>query len=157
MRRFCICVCFTLGLLALSAPQPLKAASAVADTLVEPTQRDTIQAGEWTITGEVEKPEAKTSPTAEDAIGIDQEERRELKAELLQIGSREVAGLRQWQRRKNPTVAWLSSVAMPGLGQLYNGRRIKVLLAAGGRQCVANMTRTDQPVTVRGDVPPSAV
>jgi hypothetical protein len=88
-----------------------------------PEKADTIQAGEWTITGDIVGPEKET------AIG--EAERRQLKAELQQIGSREVAGLRQWQRRKNTKVAMLSSALLPGLGQLYNGRRIKVGLAAG--------------------------
>ncbi len=121
MRRICICVCLALALSAIS----VRSSSAVtaADTLASPVKTDTIQAGGWTITGEVQKPS--------EGVGISTEEREQLKSDLLQLGSNEVPGLRRWQRRKNPTVAWLSSVVLPGLGQLYNGRRIKVGLAAG--------------------------
>ena len=38
---------------------------------------------------------------------------------------------RSWQRDKNPTVAMLSSLLVPGLGQLYNEREFWSLVAAG--------------------------
>jgi hypothetical protein len=38
---------------------------------------------------------------------------------------------RAWQRDKNPTVAMLSSMLLPGLGQLYNEREFWALVAAG--------------------------
>lgn len=38
---------------------------------------------------------------------------------------------RAWQRDKNPTVAMLSSMLIPGLGQLYNEREFWALAAAG--------------------------
>jgi hypothetical protein len=117
-------VCLALALLALTAESP-EAAKAVAqnDTLAAPAKKDTIRAGDWTITGDVQKP-------GEDPV-IDDAERRKLKGELQRMSTREVAGLRQWQRKKNTKVAMLSSALLPGLGQLYNGRRIKVGLAAG--------------------------
>ena len=38
---------------------------------------------------------------------------------------------RDWQRRKNPTLAMVSSFLVPGLGQLYNERQLWTLVAAG--------------------------
>jgi len=123
MRRICICVFLIWGPLALLTPPP-PAAAVAADTTAAPARRDTVQAGGWKITGEVEKQGEGT--------GISDVERKEIKEELQTIGRREVGGgLRQWQRRKVPKVAWLSSVVLPGLGQVYNGRRIKVALAVG--------------------------
>jgi hypothetical protein len=55
----------------------------------------------------------------------------ELKEELARLGASEIEGTREWERKKSPTVAMLSSMALPGLGQLYNGRRYKTILAAG--------------------------
>jgi len=57
--------------------------------------------------------------------------KRELKDEMARLGASEVAGPREWERKKNPKVAMFSSMALPGLGQLYNGRRYKTILAAG--------------------------
>ncbi len=36
-----------------------------------------------------------------------------------------------WQRAKSPRVAFVSSLAVPGLGQLYNERELWALVAAG--------------------------
>jgi len=47
------------------------------------------------------------------------------------MGSREVSGRTAWERRKNPKLAMLLSAVMPGMGQVYNGRRVKVAVAAG--------------------------
>jgi hypothetical protein len=38
---------------------------------------------------------------------------------------------RAWQKRKNPTLAMLSSFTIPGLGQLYNERPFWAAVAAG--------------------------
>jgi len=54
-----------------------------------------------------------------------------IKREMARIGQQEVAGEREWERRKSPTVAMVSSMVLPGLGQLYNGRRIKTIIAVG--------------------------
>jgi hypothetical protein len=122
MRRSCICVLVIWGLVSHAVPPP--AAAVAADSLAAPARKDTVKVGGWTITGDIQKPQPEA--------GISEEEREEIKDELAQIGRREVGGgLRQWQRRKVPKVAWLSSVVLPGLGQVYNGRRIKVVLAAG--------------------------
>lgn len=111
----------------LSTPAPRDSLGAPAreDSLTTPARRDTIRAGEWTITGDA----IEAGPV--EAGTIDEAERRRIKRELQQIGSNEVAGFRQWQRKKNAKLAMLSSALCPGLGQLYNGRRIKVGLAAG--------------------------
>jgi len=54
-----------------------------------------------------------------------------IKREMARIGQAEVPGARQWERQKSPTVAVVSSMVLPGLGQLYNGRRIKTVIAVG--------------------------
>ena len=69
-----------------------------------------------------------------DTIGKDEEQarkKREIKQEMSRIGRSEVPGARQWERKKSPTVAMVSSMLFPGLGQLYNGRRIKTVIAVG--------------------------
>jgi hypothetical protein len=88
-----------------------------ADSLASPAGQDTVRAGDLIIVGDV--------------VESQTQERDELKSTLTQLGAGEVPGLRQWQRRKVSTTALYSSAALPGLGQLYNGRRIKVGLAAG--------------------------
>ena len=130
-RIFCSTI-LLCGLLTSTFPDPGRAgtagsdstASAQPDSLSARVVRDTIRAGEWKIIGDVEAP-----PAAGESVN--EAERDELKGVLTQLGSREVPGLKQWQRRKVPRVAQLSSAVLPGLGQLYNGRRIKVGLAAG--------------------------
>jgi hypothetical protein len=52
--------------------------------------------------------------------------------EILQrMGASEVGGRTPWERKKNPQVAMLCSALLPGLGQTYNGRRLKVGLMVG--------------------------
>jgi hypothetical protein len=67
--------------------------------------------------------------TARGAAATDSKE--SIKREMARIGQAEVPGEREWQRRKSPTVAVVSSMMLPGLGQLYNGRRIKTVIAVG--------------------------
>ncbi len=55
----------------------------------------------------------------------------QVKEMLQRMGSNEVAGRTEWERKKNPKVAMLCSALLPGLGQTYNGRRIKVGLMVG--------------------------
>jgi hypothetical protein len=55
----------------------------------------------------------------------------QVKETLQRMGSNEVAGSTEWERKKNPKVAMLCSALLPGLGQTYNGRRIKVGLMVG--------------------------
>ena len=60
-----------------------------------------------------------------------QESPEETKAILQRMGSSEVEGATEWERKKNPKVAMLCSALLPGLGQTYNGRRLKVGLMVG--------------------------
>jgi hypothetical protein len=53
------------------------------------------------------------------------------KAVLARMGSDEVEGRTPWERKKNPQVAMLCHTLLPGLGQVYNGRRLKVALMTG--------------------------
>jgi hypothetical protein len=132
MNRNLVFCALTIGLLAISADfsRASEADSlavtdslAVVDSLAVPVKRDTIQAGAFTVIGDLEQPRK--------AGDLSEEKREELKGTLALVGSKETTGLRQWQRRKNAKVAMLSTAVLPGLGQLYNGRRIKVGLAAG--------------------------
>jgi len=54
-----------------------------------------------------------------------------VKEMLRRMGSSEVAGRTEWERKKNPQVAMLCSALLPGLGQTYNGRRLKVGVMLG--------------------------
>lgn len=47
------------------------------------------------------------------------------------MGSNQVEGRTQWEREKNARVAMLCHTLLPGLGQVYNGRRLKVALMTG--------------------------
>ena len=73
-------------------------------------------------------PDSVRTPAREPAGAAEQEQ---LKQTLTAIGRREVPGDREWERRKIPRVAMLSSAILPGLGQVYNGRRIKVAVMVG--------------------------
>jgi hypothetical protein len=72
---------------------------------------------------------ASTEEAAAGAVGPT---RQEIKDEMARIGSNEVPGDTQWERGKSPRTATICSMVLPGLGQLYNGRRYKTILAAGG-------------------------
>jgi hypothetical protein len=50
---------------------------------------------------------------------------------LQRMGSNQAEGRTQWERQKNPKVAMLCHTLLPGLGQVYNGRRLKVGLMVG--------------------------
>lgn len=55
----------------------------------------------------------------------------EMKEILGRMGSSEVEGRTTWERKKNPRTAMICSMLLPGLGQTYNGRRLKVGLMVG--------------------------
>jgi len=59
------------------------------------------------------------------------EDQEEIKESLTHIGRSEVPGQREWERKKVPKLAMLSSALLPGLGQVYNGRRLKVGVLVG--------------------------
>ena len=63
--------------------------------------------------------------------GIIRAQRIELKDELRMVSREEVPGLRKWQRKKSARTAMFSSMLLPGLGQVYNGRRIKTVMVVG--------------------------
>ena len=76
--------------------------------------------------------------TVQDSLGIpgtlkgetlDNPERT--KAILQRMGANQAPGRTTWEREKNPKVAMLCHTLLPGLGQVYNGRRLKVALMAG--------------------------
>jgi hypothetical protein len=54
-----------------------------------------------------------------------------IKRRLRREAVPEIPGEKRWQREKDSRVAMLSALAFPGLGQLYNGRRFKAVLALG--------------------------
>src|SRR5262249_27199414 len=53
------------------------------------------------------------------------------KAILQRMGSHKAEGRTKWEQQKNPKVAMLCHTLLPGLGQVYNGRRLKVGLMVG--------------------------
>ncbi|UCG50823.1 MAG: hypothetical protein JSW58_11520 [Candidatus Latescibacterota bacterium] len=69
--------------------------------------------------------------TIEEIRQSDTENKRELKKNMARLGASEIEGTKKWERRKNAKVAMLCSMVLPGLGQLYNGRRFKTVLAVG--------------------------
>jgi len=75
--------------------------------------------------------EAETDSSGGDAR-TEGPSRQEIKDEMARIGSNEVSGDTQWERGKSAKTATICSMVLPGLGQLYNGRRYKTILAAGG-------------------------
>jgi hypothetical protein len=76
-----------------------------------------------------------SSITAADTAGTNEKAREvdpyAMKQNLRMISRQEVPGAKQWERKKSPRVAMFSSMLLPGLGQLYNGRRIKTMLMVG--------------------------
>jgi hypothetical protein len=58
-----------------------------------------------------------------DSIEVHTDE--ELKKALATVGMANVAAEKDWERRKSAKVAVFSSMVLPGLGQAYNGRKIK--------------------------------
>ena len=108
------------------APGPARAQSAAPDTTVAPA--DTVR---------IAPPDTLRHVTVQDSLGVpgtlkgqtvDPAKTKEI---LRQMGSSEVAGRTEWERKKNPQVAMLCHTLLPGLGQTYNGRRLKVGLMVG--------------------------
>lgn len=87
----------------------------------------------------VARPDSLHTIVVKDSLGIPgtlegqttEQTPEEMKAMLQQMGASEVAGGTEWERKKNPKVAMLCSALLPGLGQTYNGRRLKVGLMVG--------------------------
>jgi hypothetical protein len=74
---------------------------------------------------------AQTGAERESGLTVGHDERVRIKEMLQRMGRSEVEGERLWERRKSGRVAMLSSALLPGLGQVYNGRRIKVAVMVG--------------------------
>lgn len=106
---------------ALASPaRDANAAPAGADSTA--TQPDSLRA--IVVTDSLGIPGTLTGQTTEQSP-------EEVKAMLTRMGSSEVAGRTEWERKKNPKVAMLCSALLPGLGQTYNGRRLKVGVMVG--------------------------
>jgi len=88
--------------------------------------------------------------------------KQEIKDELARIASSEVPGDTEWERGKSARTATLCSMVLPGLGQLYNGRRLKVVLAAGGfgyllgRAWLENK-QAQEYLLIRDSLPPGSI
>lgn len=80
-------------------------------------------------------------PGASPGAGFQRSERAQQATSVVpraQLGIREWFGSpgleppkRAWQKKKNPTVAMISSFVIPGLGQLYNEREFWAVVVAG--------------------------
>ncbi len=55
----------------------------------------------------------------------------ELKKDLRLISLDEIEGAKKWQRKKSAKIAVISNMLLPGLGEVYNGRRFKAAILAG--------------------------
>jgi hypothetical protein len=64
------------------------------------------------------------------------------KAILQRMGSNKSEGRTKWEQEKNPRVAMICHTLLPGLGQVYNGRRLKVGLMVGSPRTTTE--RVDQ-------------
>jgi hypothetical protein len=105
-----------------------------AQTAVPATSRATAAADS---TGPV-LPDSLRSFTVKDSLGVPGTLKGQTvdnpaatKQVLQRMGSNQVEGRTQWEREKNPKVAMICHTLLPGLGQVYNGRRLKVALMAG--------------------------
>lgn len=83
-------------------------------------------------------PDSTRAITVTDSLGIPgtlkgqtEYDPLEVKDTLRRMGSNEVLGQTTWERKKNPRTALICSMVLPGLGQTYNGRRLKVGLMVG--------------------------
>ena len=112
----------------MSGFSPARAQSAAPDTTAAPAPADTAR---------TTPPDTTRAFTLEDSLGVpgtlkgETVDPAETKTILQRMGSSEVTGRTQWERKKNPKVAMLCHTLLPGLGQVYNGRRWKVALMTG--------------------------
>jgi hypothetical protein len=86
----------------------------------------------------VAAPDSIHSVTVQDSLGIPgtlkgqtDYDPAEVKKTLARMGSGEIEGKTTWERKKNPRTAMICSMVLPGLGQTYNGRKLKVGLMVG--------------------------
>jgi hypothetical protein len=107
---------------------PARAQTAAPDTSATPAVPDTVEVKADTLRT-IEVYDSLGVPGTLKGQTVDPDA---TKALLQQMGSNEVAGGRtQWERKKDPQVAMLCHTLIPGLGQVYNGRRLKVVLMTG--------------------------
>jgi hypothetical protein len=111
-----------------------RAQSAPADTVV--FAPDTTATAEPPVSEAV--PDSIHAVTVTDSLGIPGTLKGQtdydpvkMKEILKRMGSSEVEGRTTWERKKNPRTAMLCSALLPGLGQTYNGRRLKVGVMVG--------------------------
>ena len=122
MKTLMFIAVLTAPVILAAAPDPAPAAQP-GDSLGVTVGPDTVRTG----VGSTGQTEAERSRPNE----ISSEERNRLKHTLDMMGRREVEGDRLWQRRKSPKLAMYCNAVLPGLGQVYNGRRIKTALMVG--------------------------
>jgi hypothetical protein len=114
-------------IVAMTGVSPARAQSAAPDTTA-PAVPDTVH---------IAPPDTLRTIMMQDSLGVpgtlegETDNPAKTKTILQQMGSSEVAGRTEWERKKNPKVAMLCHTLLPGLGQVYNGRRLKVGLMAG--------------------------
>jgi hypothetical protein len=144
----------TGAIIAILVFVPVRVLAAVqSDSLGVGAQPDTVRAGAGASAQDLAQPEppARISP----------EEQARLKRTLQMMGRREVEGDRLWQRRKSPKVAMYSNAVLPGLGQVYNGRRIKTaLMVAAASYYIGNIWLSQKSAqryaATRDNLPPDA-
>lgn len=98
---------------------PADTTAAAAESAAEPA--DSLRA--VTVTDSLGIPGTLKGRTDYDPVQV--------KEVLGRMGSGEIQGRTTWERKKNPRTAMLCSALLPGLGQTYNGRRLKVGLMVG--------------------------
>jgi hypothetical protein len=103
-------------------------AQAADTTVVEPALADSVA---------IAAPDSLRAVTIDDSLGVpgtlkgQTEDPARVKATLARMGASEIEGRTPWERKKNPRVAMICSALLPGLGQTYNGRRLKVGVMVG--------------------------
>lgn len=117
----------------LGATAPARGQGAASDTTVAPADTTVAPAD----SARVAVPDTIRTIIIEDSLGVPgtlkgtTADPAETKAMLTRMGSKEIEGRTPWERKKNPKVAMLCHTLIPGLGQVYNGRRLKVAVMTG--------------------------
>ena len=126
LRRSIVVVCITAALVAPGPGGAVRAQTAAADSAavaVDSTRAASDSLRAVTVSDSLGIPGTLQGQTGYDPAAM--------KATLNRMGSGEVAGSTTWERKKNPRTALICSMVLPGLGQTYNGRRLKVGLMVG--------------------------
>jgi hypothetical protein len=131
MKTFALILVGAAAAMSVCTPAPAFSASQ-SDSLGTVARPDTARAG-------VEAPKQEAAPPPA-RKKVSPGERARLKRTLQMMGRREVEGTRLWQRRKSPKLAMYCNALLPGLGQVYNGRRIKTaLMVAAASYYIGNI------------------